>query len=121
MVTGGGAVSPFRRMGVAERFAAPGGGDIVPDSRSSSAEYSAKGADMSPPVAWRRAFSCFACTDRKCAASSCHLMSSRAIFERVAATLGIGLVMISVWRNAQTKYDSRLRCYMQKACRIHRV
>lgn len=39
--------------------------------------------DVSAPSACRRAFSCLACTERKCRSSSCHLMSSRPIFERL--------------------------------------
>lgn len=38
---------------------------------------------VSVPRACRRAFSCFACTDRKCRSSSCHLISSRPILDRV--------------------------------------
>ena len=31
---------------------------------------------------WRRAFSCLACSDRKCVRSSCHLISSRPNLDR---------------------------------------
>ena len=38
-----------------------------------------------PPSACRRAFSCFAWTERKCRRSSCHLISSRPSLDRVAS------------------------------------
>jgi hypothetical protein len=119
-VTGGGIVSPFLRGSPPDRPAAPSGGDMVPDSRSSRAGYSANGADMSPPAAWRRVFSCLACTDRKWAASSCHLMSPWATLDRVAATLGRGL-RADERSVSGAPVDDRLRFgrYVEEAGRVY--
>lgn len=92
--------SPFRRMidpRVAGKACVLPFGDIEGTlsfirSRSSREVNSAKGADGSAPIACRRAFSCLAWTARKCEMSSCHLISSRPIFDLVDEMLGIALV-----------------------------
>ena len=60
-------------------------GPLPPDE---SPPLSVSGISMSveesAPNACRRAFSCLACTDRKCDSSSCHLISSRPILDLVA-------------------------------------
>lgn len=51
--------------------------------RSTSEKKGESDSDVSAPMACRLAFSCFDCTARKCCNSSCHLISSRPILDRV--------------------------------------
>lgn len=53
-------------------------------SASFSSGRAPRTGEPSVPIACRRAFSCFAWMERKCASNSCHLISSLPILERPA-------------------------------------